>query len=268
VYSDIELSVLKERIAATLTESRLTDWERQFLNDIGGQLNRYGSNTRLTDKQEQTLKRLIGFEGRVTPAGVPNVPKRAYRSPRPYRRKRAGALAKEGWLLARRFVRDFALASALFLGFGLYSLSDSLTVPSASQLFTTSRGVSDVSARPGFTVTDGDTIRLNGEPRGVRLVGFNAPETASPRCSREKELGDRATARLRDLVRSSEVSFKKVACACEPGTEGTEACNFGRSCGHLYADGRDVGAILISEGLAVSFRCGDTRCPPLPRPWC
>jgi hypothetical protein len=36
----------------------------------------------------------------------------------------------------------------------------------------------------------------------------------------------------------------------------------------LTANGRDVGAILISEGLAVPFVCGATRCPPKPHPWC
>jgi hypothetical protein len=33
-------------------------------------------------------------------------------------------------------------------------------------------------------------------------------------------------------------------------------------------NGKDVGAILIAEGLAVSFVCRSTRCPATPRPWC
>jgi hypothetical protein len=36
----------------------------------------------------------------------------------------------------------------------------------------------------------------------------------------------------------------------------------------LKANGRDVGSILISEGLAVPFHCRGTGCPPTPRPWC
>lgn len=32
--------------------------------------------------------------------------------------------------------------------------------------------------------------------------------------------------------------------------------------------GRDVGDILIAEGLAVPFVCGPTRCPKKPHPWC
>jgi hypothetical protein len=36
----------------------------------------------------------------------------------------------------------------------------------------------------------------------------------------------------------------------------------------LKSRGRDVGTILMEEGLAVPFVCGATRCPKTPRPWC
>jgi endonuclease YncB( thermonuclease family) len=117
-------------------------------------------------------------------------------------------------------------------------------------------------------VIDGDTIRLQHQKPDVRLVGFNAPETRRALCDAERDLGGKATARLRDLVRSSKLDFEFVACSCSPGTEGTPVCNYGRRCGTLKANGRDVGAILISENLAVPFACGQTRCPPTPKPWC
>ncbi|KKZ84563.1 hypothetical protein RPHASCH2410_PC01205 (plasmid) [Rhizobium phaseoli Ch24-10] len=41
-----------------------------------------------------------------------------------------------------------------------------------------------------------------------------------------------------------------------------------RPFGMLLVDGKDVGSILISEGLAVPFVCGRKSCPPRPRPWC
>ncbi|TIM63803.1 MAG: thermonuclease family protein, partial [Mesorhizobium sp.] len=123
-------------------------------------------------------------------------------------------------------------------------------------------------ARGQFTVTDGDTIRLNGTTRGTRLVGFNAPESIEPRCDAEADLGRRAKARLRELVVAVKLELKMVPCSCPPGTEGTSTCNYGRSCGSLFADGRDVGDVLVSEGLAVPFVCGSTSCPPTPRPWC
>lgn len=117
-----------------------------------------------------------------------------------------------------------------------------------------------------ISVVDGDTIRIDGKL--TRLVGFNAPETWKPACPAEQRLGEAATARLRDLVAGGSVSFASVACACPAGTEGTAACNYGRACGSLRVDDRDVGEILISEGLAVRFTCTGTHCPATPRPWC
>jgi endonuclease YncB( thermonuclease family) len=117
-------------------------------------------------------------------------------------------------------------------------------------------------------VIDGDTIRVHHQQPNVRLVGFNAPETRRAQCESERELGAKATRRLRDLVREGNLEFEFVDCACPLGTEGTQACNYGRRCGTLKAGGRDVGAILIAVGLAVPFQCGATRCPKTPRPWC
>ena len=122
-------------------------------------------------------------------------------------------------------------------------------------------------APPAIQIIDGDTIRYGGVT--VRLVGFNAPETGQRAlCEAERRLGQQATRRLQELVSGGSVGFKLVACSCPPDTEGTQKCNFGRRCGVLTANGRDVGAMLISERLAAPFRCGATSCPPPPRPWC
>jgi endonuclease YncB( thermonuclease family) len=117
-------------------------------------------------------------------------------------------------------------------------------------------------------IIDGDTVTVHGKPPNVRLVGFNAPETRHAACTAEQQLGDKAARRLRELVHGGELDLEYVACSCPPGTAGTPACNYGRACGVLKAAGRDVGAILIAEGLAVTFKCGATHCPPTPRPWC
>ena len=117
-------------------------------------------------------------------------------------------------------------------------------------------------------VIDGDTIRVFHKSLNVRLVGFNAPETRRAQCEAERELGARATRRVRDLVRDGNLDFEFVACACSFGTEGMPSCNYGRRCGTLKANGRDVGEILVAERLAVPFVCGPTRCPPTPKPWC
>jgi endonuclease YncB( thermonuclease family) len=117
-------------------------------------------------------------------------------------------------------------------------------------------------------VIDGDTVRLFNMKPNVRLVGFNAPETRRARCAAERELGDNATRRVRNIVKDEPLDFEYVDCSCPVGTEETPACNYGRSCGILKASGKDVGEILIAEGLAVPFKCGATRCPKTPKPWC
>ena len=48
-------------------------------------------------------------------------------------------------------------------------------------------------------IIDGDTIRIHHQRPDVRLVGFNAPETRRAQCEVERELGSKATARLRNL---------------------------------------------------------------------
>src|SRR5439155_25000015 len=73
--------------------------------------------------------------------------------------------------------------------------------------------------------------------------------------------------RLRTLIAGGDGRLIRVACACRAGTEGTRNCNYGRLCGSLSIGGRDVGSILISEGLAHPYVCGATSCPQR-RPWC
>ena len=118
------------------------------------------------------------------------------------------------------------------------------------------------------TVIDGDTINVFHVQPNVRLVGFNAPESSNALCEAERQLGVRATQRLLDLVRAGHLYFVYVRCSCPASTQGTRFCNYGRDCGTLKSNGRDVGAILIEEKLVVPFICGATSCRKTPRPWC
>jgi len=99
---------------------------------------------------------------------------------------------------------------------------------------------------------DGDTIHAHGHT--YRLVDFDAPETDRARCEAERVLGQRASHRLRQLVNAGGLDLHEIRCSCPEGTHGTQACNYGRRCGTLKAHGRDVGMILIGEGLARSER--------------
>jgi endonuclease YncB( thermonuclease family) len=115
-------------------------------------------------------------------------------------------------------------------------------------------------------IIDGDTIRVDG--RVHRLVGFDTPDSGErARCQSERELAARATARLQQILAAGKTELKRVACACRPGTEGTSSCNYGRLCAVLTTDGRDVGEILIGEGLAHRYVCGSMGCPRRER-WC
>ncbi len=115
-------------------------------------------------------------------------------------------------------------------------------------------------------VADGDTIAAHGKT--YRLVGFDTPETGDKaKCAKERALGERAAALLREIVNQGGLDLTEVRCACDPGKEGTRWCNWGRSCGTLTAKGVNVGKILIGEALARPFHCGKYRCPKR-QPWC
>lgn len=267
----MEPEELKVRIEIALAGGRLSQWQRHFLVDIHARLVKYGPETRLTDKQRAKLFEAIGYAPPVSQAPQPRST-----GPRstPWRpRRRRSPLAREARYLAGRFARAFGFALAVVVGGLIYSYATGhLHIPSSSGWAFGSPEADTTTATPltrsQFTITDGDTIRLIGAAKGTRLVGFNAPESIEPRCDAEADLGRRAKARLKELVATGKLELKMIPCSCPPGTEGTGKCNYGRSWGHLFADGQDVGDVLVSEGLAVPFVCGSTSCPPTPRPWC
>lgn len=268
-YSIDEINEIKAKIDIALNGGSLNAWQIQFLSDIKARIEKYGTNTSLSEKQVNKLHEIIagrnahGNFTRPRPIRVPR-PFRLnpIRVPRPFRLPRKSyAPIGQG---------KFAIVLALIVAGVVFASIQNPSVPTeSSNLATVPRSNTAVPiTNRQFSVTDGDTIQLSGEARGVRLVGFNTPETFSPKCARELELGNRAKARLKQIVATGNLILKRIPCACVPGTEGTEACNFGRSCGILLANGRDVGKTLISEGLAVRFVCSSTSCPPTPRPWC
>jgi micrococcal nuclease len=102
-------------------------------------------------------------------------------------------------------------------------------------------------------VYDGDTLemRCGIEKLTARLVGFDAPETKSPKCPEELAWGNRATLRLRELLKSPDVVIYQ---------QGFD--KYGRDLVVVTINGRDVADMMISEGLAVDYH-GAKR-----RNWC
>lgn len=92
-------------------------------------------------------------------------------------------------------------------------------------------------------VVDGDTFYLNGDK--VRIAGIDAPETHDFKCAGEKALGDRTTARLRDLLNSGPITMTSID---------RDRDRYGRLLRNVTVGGADVGERLIEEGLARPYR--------------
>lgn len=96
-------------------------------------------------------------------------------------------------------------------------------------------------------VYDGDTVALlcDGRKITARLIGFDTPETKSPKCEAEAALGARATEYLRERVAQSEVAL-----------DGQGIDKYGRRLVRLWLDGQDASDVMIAAGLAVPYSGG------------
>lgn len=92
-------------------------------------------------------------------------------------------------------------------------------------------------------VVDGDTLWIEGTK--IRIADIDAPEISEPKCTNELALGNRATDRLIELVYQG--SFKLHA------WPGRDEDTYGRKLRVLIRDGRSLGDILVSEGLAQTW---------------
>lgn len=88
-------------------------------------------------------------------------------------------------------------------------------------------------------VIDGDTFYLDRE--AIRIADIDAPETHPARCTYEAKLGERATHRLRDLLNAEPFDVKSY----ERDTD-----RYGRKLRIIARDGRSIGNMLVTEGLA------------------
>ena len=99
-------------------------------------------------------------------------------------------------------------------------------------------------------VIDGDTFTLRGQK--IRIADIDAPETHPPRCELEARLGRQATRRLQELLSAAPFALRPT---------GLDEDRYGRKLRTVVRDGRSLGSILVSEGLARKWT--GTRLP-----WC
>ena len=94
--------------------------------------------------------------------------------------------------------------------------------------------------RGATCLVDGDTFWQGGVK--MRLLDVDTPETFEAECSAEKEMGDRATARLQQLMAEGYV--------LENSGEKDRTSDRRDLVRLILPDGRDAGQVLIREGLA------------------
>lgn len=98
---------------------------------------------------------------------------------------------------------------------------------------------------------DGDIIKCDGQNMrdmgdgAPNVAGYDAPETRGAKCQEELELGHAATAAMSDMLRGAKVYSSG------------EQDRYGRPLVWVRAaDGRTIGRVLISKGLARPWAPG------------
>lgn len=99
---------------------------------------------------------------------------------------------------------------------------------------------------------DGDTIVIDGEH--IRIANIDAPEIHHAKCDAEQRLGQVAKRRMEALLADGPPEITR-------GDNGRMKDKYGRSLGRVAVNGKDLGEIMIAEGLA---RRWDGR----RHPWC
>lgn len=92
-------------------------------------------------------------------------------------------------------------------------------------------------------VVDGDTIWHEGTK--IRIADIDTPEVGDPKCSSEAALGAKATKRLLQLVNAGPFQMQ--------AWQGRDEDKYGRKLRVFVRDGRSLGDILVSEGLARTW---------------
>lgn len=92
-------------------------------------------------------------------------------------------------------------------------------------------------------VIDGDTFYLGSQV--IRVADIDTPETHEPKCDSELALGERATRRFLELLNAGPIDVRPIGDRDED--------RYGRKLRVVVRDGRSIGDILVSEGLARTW---------------
>ncbi|MAY63216.1 MAG: nuclease [Rhizobiales bacterium] len=92
-------------------------------------------------------------------------------------------------------------------------------------------------------VVDGDTLWMDGQK--IRVADIDTPELGKPGCHYEKALGEKAMRRFIQLVNAGPFELRTWP--------GRDTDQYGRKLRVLVRDGRSLGDILVSEGLARTW---------------
>jgi micrococcal nuclease len=107
-----------------------------------------------------------------------------------------------------------------------------------------------------ITVIDGDTVAIGSEH--IRLLDIDAPVTWRWQCEDELAVGTLAKERLAELLQGQQVEV----------TRSGKLDRYGRTLGRLRTPQGDAGAILLHEGLALTYSAGaKAKAAPLAY-WC
>ena len=99
-------------------------------------------------------------------------------------------------------------------------------------------------------VVSGDTFDLGGQT--IRIAGIEAPQLLAARCPAEERVGKAAAHRLRELLNAGPLTLASA---------GGLKSRSGPALRIVRVGGRDVGATLVADRLAVAYGAGK-------RPWC
>jgi len=165
-------------------------------------------------------------------------------------KRRAGRRTWRTPVRATDVAAFLAAAGVSYVYFGGAATIPQLPVDTPAPLYAASEPTelpfvlcTSVIAGEADCVIDGDTIDYRGQR--VRMVDYDTPEIAEPKCASEEALGHQAKLRLLEILNSGPVEVRRQG--------DRDADKNGRKLRLVTVGGRSVGDILIAEGLAVRW---------------